>query len=187
MKLCLASFLLLPFVATADTNALTALVPAYGEIAPTFLEQHKAIVIIGVLLAVALLSFVVWKIFNPKPAPVLPPEKIACDALARLQAQPEDGNVLSEVSQILRRYVGAAFNFPGGEMTTAEFCTNISQNEKIRTELASAISSFLRECDVRKFSPAGGAASVNAVNRALEIVARVEKETLRQDACATTA
>ena len=170
----------------AQTNDLPALVPAYGEIPPTFLEQHKAIVIIGVFAFLTLAAFGVWKIFNPKPAPVLPPEKIAREALARLQAQPEDGKLLSEVSQILRRYVGTVFGFPGGEMTTAEFCGAISRHEKIGTELSGAIASFLRECDVRKFSPANSATPVNAVQRALEIVARVENETHRQDACATT-
>ena len=186
MKFCLASFWLLPFVAAADTNALPALVPAYGEIAPTFLEQHKAIVIIGVLLAAALAALIVWKIFSPKPAPVLPPEKIARDALAKLQAQPEDGQLLSEVSQILRRYVGAVFHFSGGELTTAEFCSALARNEKINLQLGESVSNFLRECDVRKFSPAGGTASVNAVSRALKIVAQIEQETHRHDDCATT-
>lgn len=175
------------FSAFAQTNGLPMLVPAYAEIPPTFWERHQAIVIIGVLLAVALAALIAWKIFRPKPEPVLPPEQIARDALARLQAQPEDGKLLSDASQILRRYAGAVFDFPGGEMTTAEFCTSISQNQNIGTDLSGAISSFLRECDVRKFSPAGGTIPVNAVNRALEIVARIEKETHRQDACATTA
>ena len=125
-------------------------------------------------------------LFRSKPAPVLPPEKIAREALAKLQAQPEDGKLLSEVSQVLRRYVGAVFGFPGGEMTTAEFCSNISRNEKIGTELSGAIASFLRECDVRKFSPANSATPVNAVSRSVEFVSRIEKETHRPAACATT-
>ena len=170
----------------ADTNALPALIPAYGEIPPTFWEQNGTIVIIDVVVFLAVAAAVVWKIFRPKPAPVLTPEKIARAALAKLQNQPEDGKLLSEVSQIVRRYVGAVFGFPGGEMTTAEFCAAISRHEKIGTELSGAIAGFLRECDVRKFSPANSATPINAVQRALEIVARVENETHRQDACATT-
>ena len=138
---------------------------------------------VTVFLAVA--AAVAWEIFRPKPAPVLPPEKTARAALTRLQAQPEDGELLSAVSQVLRRYIGTLFGFSGGEMTTAEFCTAISRHEKIGTELSGAIAGFLRECDVRKFSPANSATPVNAVQRALEIVARVENETHRQDACAT--
>jgi len=169
------------------SNATPTLVPAYTELPPTFWEQHKTIVIIGVLLATALIVLLVWNVFRPKPAPILPPGKIARDALARLQAQPEDGNLLSEVSQILRGYVGAVFQMPGAELTTAEFCAALARNEKIDLQLGESVSSFLRECDVRKFSPAGGAAPVNAANRALEIVARIEQKTHRQDACATTA
>ena len=176
MKFFFASILFLPFAAiAADTNALSALIPAYGEILPTFWEQNGTVVIIDVIVFLAVAAAVVWEIFRPKHAPVLPPEKIAREALTRLQAQPEDGKLLSAVSQILRRYVGDAFGFPGGEMTTAEFCTTISCYDKIGTELAGTIASFLRECDVRKFSLKNSATPVNAVIRALEIIADAEK------------
>ena len=169
----------------ADTNALPALIPAYGEIPPTFWEQNGTVVIIDVIVFLAVAVAVAWEIFRPKPAPVLPPEKIAREALARLRVQPEDGKLLSEVSQIVRRYVGAVFGFPGGEMTTAEFCAAISRHEKIGTELSGAIASFLRECDVRKFSPANSATPVNAVQRALELVDQTQKVRDRCDACST--
>ena len=159
----------------ADTNALPALIPAYGEIPPTFWEQNGTVVIIDVIVFLAVAVAVAWEIFRPKPAPVLPPEKTAREALAKLQNQPEDGKLLSEVSQILRRYVGDVFGFPGGEMTTAEFCGAISRHEKIGTELSGAIASFLRECDVRKFSPANSATPVNAVHRALELVKNIHQ------------
>ena len=186
---CSVFLLFIPFTLAAfaqtATNDLPALIPAYGEIPPTFWEQNRTVVIIDVIVFLAVAVAVAWEIFKPKPAPVLPPEKIARTALAKLQSQPEDGKLLSEVSQILRRYVGTVFGFPGGEMTTAEFCGAISRHEKIGTELSGAIASFLRECDVRKFSPANSAPPINAVQRALEIVTRVENETHRQDACAT--
>ena len=94
--------------------------------------------------------------------------------------------MLSEVSQILRRYVGTVFGFPGGEMTTAEFCTAISRHEKIGTEFSGVIASFLRECDVRKFSLKNSATPVNAVQRALELVDQTQKVRDRRDACPTT-
>ena len=182
----LAIFLLRPFAALAQAaiNDLPALVPAYGEISPTFWEQNRTVVIIDVIVFLAVIVAVAWEIFKPKPALVLPPEKIAREALAKLQNQPEDGKVLSEVSQILRRYVGTVFGFPGGEMTTAEFCTAISRHEKIGTEFSGAIASFLRECDVRKFSPANSATPVNAVHRTLELVKNIHKHanTLNQGA-----
>ena len=171
--------------AQTPTNTLPLLIPAYGEIPPTFLEQNGTIVIIDVIVFLAVAAAVAWEVFRPKPAPVLPPEKIAREALARLQAQPEDGRLLSEVSQILRRYIGAAFDFPGGEMTTAEFCTGISKIEKISPELGQTISGFLGECDVRKFSPANSPAPFNAVTRALELVELITKATHGQAVCAT--
>ena len=107
---------------------------------------------------------------------------VAREALAKLQRQPEDGNVLSQISQILRRYVGAAFQFPSGEATTAEFSAALAGSEKIGAELAQTISSFLHECDERKFSPANPTAPLNAATRALEIISLVEKVRHRCDA-----
>ena len=170
-----------------STNEPPALVPAYGEIAPTFLEQHGALFIVGILLAAALAVFSLWKILQTRPALVLPSEKIARDALARRQAQPEDGNLLGEVSQVLRRYVGTVFQMPDVELTTAEFCAALARNEKIDQPLRESLSSLLRECDVRKFSPATSALPVNAVSRALEFVTHIENATRRRAAGAPSA
>jgi hypothetical protein len=177
--------------AQASTNALPALAPPYGEIPPTFEERFnpatksgQAIIIFIVVLAV-LLFFVIWKKLHPPPPPTLPPEIVAREALAKLLRQPEDGKILSEVSHILRRYVAAAFKWPSGEMTTAEFSAALAGSEKIGAERAQTISNFLRECDERKFSPASQPVSLNAASRALELVALVENATHRQDACAT--
>jgi hypothetical protein len=176
MKFLPATFLLLSAVAkAADTNALPALAPAYGEMPPTFWEQHRTLVIAGGFAFVIFSMLVLWKLFQPKPAVILPPEILARDALAKLISQPEDGKLLSDVSQILRRYVIAAFHFPAAEMTTSEFCAALADNEKIGAELAESISSFLRECDERKFSTSPAAAPLNAAARALELIASAEK------------
>jgi hypothetical protein len=178
------------FTQTA-TNALPALAPPYGEIPPTFEERFnpatksgQAIFIFIVVLAV-LLFFVIWKKLHPPPPPTLPPEIVAREALAKLLRQPEDGKLLSEVSQILRRYVIAAFELPPGEFTTGEFTTALAGSEKIGAELAQTISNFLRECDERKFSAGNASNPFNAASRTLELVALVENATHRQDACAT--
>ena len=124
----------------------------------------------------ALSAVILWLTLKPKPSPVLPPEIVACRALEKLQARPEDGNVLSEVSRILRRYVIAAFELPAAELTTAEFCGALAANEKIGAELAQAISAFLRECDERKFSLSPAGAPLTAATRALELIAGAEKQ-----------
>jgi hypothetical protein len=156
-------------------DALPALAPAYGEIPPTFWEQHGSAMLIVGFVIVVLAALLIWRLFQPKPPVVLPPEVLAREALDRLQSQPEDGKTLSEVSQILRHYIGTAFELPNGELTTAEFCAVIAGNEPMGAELVQTIASFLRECDVRKFSPANAAAPLNAVPRALELVSLVEQ------------
>jgi len=190
MKWLPATFLLLSAVAkAADTNALPALAPAYGELPPTFWEQHQSAIIMGsfTFLAVAFLFLRVW--LRPETPVMLPPEVSAREALTRLLRQPEDGKLLSEVSQILRRYVVAAFELPPGEMTTAEFCATLAGQAKIGAELAQSISGFLRECDERKFSTAPAATPLNAARRALDLVGLAESirnKLDRQAACPTS-
>jgi hypothetical protein len=168
--------ILVPHVmAQASTNALPSLAPVYGELPPTFWEQHQSIIIIGgfALLAVVFLFLRVW--LRPETLVVLPPEVLAREALTKLLHQPEDGKLLSGVSQILRRYIVVAFELPPGEMTTAEFCVVIAGHAKIGTELAQSIAGFLRACDDRKFSTAPTAAPLNAASRALDLVGLAEK------------
>ena len=163
------------------TNELFALAPAYGEMPPTFLEQHgmatqsgQAIFASIVLLA-GLLFFVIWKKLHPPPPPILPPEVQACEALAKLLRQSEDGKTLSEVSQILCCYFASVLGLPPVKLTTAEICMALASQERIDLELVRPVSDFLRKCDERKFSPAPDAAPLNAASCALALVALAEK------------
>jgi len=187
MKKFLASVLFLPLaVIGADTNALPPLAPAAPEIPPSFWDQHKMAVIIGAIIFLALAILAVWKIVRPKSAPVLPPGKVARDMLARLQSLPEDGKLLSETSQILRRHVGAVFDFPGGEMTTTEFSVALAANASVGPQLADALSSFLRACDKDKFVAKNEAPLLNAVRRALQLVEQIERRRAELNAQRTT-
>ena len=175
MKSLSAIFLSLAFVANAaDTNTLPTLVPAYGEIPPTFLGQHETAVIIGCFAFLAFAFLFLKAMFRPKSKRVLPPEIVARAALTKLQSQPEDGKLLSEVSQVLRRYVVAKFDLPAAELTTAEFCAALADHEKIGAELADSISAFLRECDKQKFS-SSPSAPLHAATTALGLITSVEK------------
>jgi len=89
---------------------------------------------------------------------------------------------LSRISQILRRYVGAAFALPPGEMTTADFCRAIAGHERLGAELSATLGDFLRRCDERKFAPAAPRPSLGAAAQALKIVelAEVRRAQLRQ-------
>jgi len=171
--------------AQSSTNTLPALAPPYGEISPTLWERHGTMILLAGMAVIALAVLVLWNIFRPKPPVILPPEVLAREALTKLLRQPEDGKLLSNVSQILRRYVITAFELPAAELTTTEFCAALAASEKIGTEPAQAISDFLRACDERKFSTSPAAAPLNAATRALELVVLTENARHRQDACAT--
>ena len=107
----------------------------------------------------------------------MPPAIVAREALTRFRDRPEDGNVLSEVSQVLRRYMSATLHFAPGELTTAEFCSELERSQKITPELKRGISEFLRACDDRKFSPAVLAPPLNAAERALQMITEKEEHT----------
>jgi hypothetical protein len=157
------------------TNAPLELLPPYGELPPTFWEQNSTVVSFAGIGVVALLAFFLWLLFHPKPKTIIPPEVQARAALENLRQQPEDGAVLSRVSEIVRHYFRAAFQLSPGELTTTEFCREISGNEKIGTELSTTTADFLRDCDNRKFSATAGAGKIYAANRALNLVEQAER------------
>ncbi|MSU57195.1 MAG: DUF4381 family protein [Pedosphaera sp.] len=166
---------LLSFAASAQlTNDIPPLTPAYPEIPPTFWEQHGITITLAGLLALLVIGILVWLLLKPKlVAPPLP-EVHARRALENLRQRSEDGSVLSEVSQILRRYLVATFAIPRDELTTAELCTALEGNPKVGDELFAAVSDFLRRCDERKFASATTPAPPGAAAQALELLERSE-------------
>jgi hypothetical protein len=144
--------------------------PPHAEIPSTFWEQHGVwLVLFGVLL-LALVCAAAWFLTRPKPPVVVPPEVQGRQALEPLRQQPEDGVLLSRVSQVLRHYLSAAFNLPPEELTTAEFCRAIAGHSQVGPELSSALSDFLRQCDQRKFSPPAPAPPLSAAAQALKLI-----------------
>jgi hypothetical protein len=157
------------------TNKPPALVPPYGELPPTFFEQHGTAIAFAGLGIIVLATCGGWLIFRPKPKMIVPPEVEARQELERLRQRPEDGVVLSRVSQVTRSYFIAAFQLTQGEFTTAEFCREISGNDKIGAELALAAADFLRDCDREKFSSKTGPAKLDAADRALKLIEQAEQ------------
>lgn len=150
---------------------LPKLLPPHAELPPTFWEQHGVMIVIVVVVVLLLVALGIWARLRPKPAVVTPVEVQARTALEALRNRPEDGATISAVSQILRRYVIAAFELPLGEYSTAEFRQLASDSEKIGAELSSALSDFMIRCDERKFSRSDASASASTVAKALELVA----------------
>ncbi|MDD5141634.1 MAG: hypothetical protein PHY43_15405 [Verrucomicrobiales bacterium] len=168
-------FLIAAFPLKGQTNALPPLLPPYGELPPTFWEQHATLVVATGLGIIAAIAFGLWLAFRPKPKVIIPPEVQARQALELLRQQPEDGVVLSRVSQVVRNYFIAAFQLAPGEHTTTEFHRALSGHEQIGAELSTAAAGFLRGCDDRKFSTATSLVPLDAVNQALGLVALAEQ------------
>jgi len=171
----------------ADTNALPALLPPYGELPATFWEQHKTSVVVAGIGIVLLATFLIWLVFRPKQKAIILPEAQARQALEELRRETEDGAVLSRISQVVRHYFIAVFQLPTGELTTAEFNRELARCHKINSELVFATIEFLRNCDARKFSPAA-AGKPDAASRALNLVEQAEQRRaqLRQPAATQT-
>ncbi len=166
----LALFLLLPTVTSAQsTNDVPPLRPALPEIPPTLWEQYGVLIVVLIVIAVALLAAAIWWLLQPKPPVPVTIEIQTCNELELLKLPTEDGKTVSQVSQVLKRYVAVAFELPSGEMTTAEFSRAVAGSEKVGSELAASVSEFLRQCDERKFSPTVGV-QASACSRALELV-----------------
>jgi hypothetical protein len=171
-------FCSLPLLAQTNsesTNGPLKLLPPYGELPPTFLEQNSTAISFAGFGVAALAAFIFWLIFRAKPEMIIPPEVQAREALQKLRAQPEDGAVLSRISQVMRNYFCAAFYLSPGELTTTEFCREISGNEKIGAELSNATANFLRDCDNQKFSTTASAGEIDAANRGLNLIEQAEQ------------
>ncbi len=143
-----------PLVTGAQgTNDIPPLRPPHAEIPPSFWEQHAASVSLGGVALLAFIGLAIWFATRPRPPFLVPPEVQARGDLAALRKLPEDGRVLSRISQAVRRYFGTAFSLPPGELTTTEFCQAIAANGQIPSALATDTADFLRRCDERKFAP----------------------------------
>lgn len=174
-----------PFSAIG-AEEIPPLAPPLPEIAPTFWEQYQMHVLLGVGAGLLLLAALLRLALRRKPTPPVPPAERVRTELQVLRRQPETGEVLSRVSQSLRRYLVAAFALPSEELTTTEFCGKLNESPAIGPELAAALSQFLRECDERKFSPVPPAAPLPAAVRALELVELAEARRHQNQAAGET-
>src|SRR6266496_321326 len=94
-------------VSAAPTTSLPddipPLRPPHDLLPPTFWEQHSTAVIILTIIGLIFLCLCLWLFLRPKSPVIIPPEVQARQALEPLRSQPENGDLLSQVSQILHR------------------------------------------------------------------------------------
>jgi len=160
------------FAATnpAREDEIFKLSPPRAELPPTFWEQYGSWVVIGACLVFLLVGLALWWVLRPRPFIPVPIEIQTRKELEALRQLKEDGQVLSQVSRVLRRYVACTFALSPDEMTTSEFCQLAARQEKIGTELAANVNDFLRRCDELKFAPTNSPQPIGAAARALELV-----------------
>jgi hypothetical protein len=169
-------------VSLAGEPKLPDLLPARGELPPTYWELH-GLVIVGLSAAgVAVLGLLAFWISRPRPPVSVPPDVVARRALEALRGQPEDGVLLMRVSAILRHYLVQACRFPAGERTTTELCQELQLRADLDGGLLEAIAIFLRRCDERKFAPTPPPAAAPVVDNALDLVAKIESRSRRAPA-----
>ncbi len=174
---------LLALLCAAATNAPDQIPPLRaprGELPPGFWEEYGLLVVVGSVLAATLLAIAAWFLARPKPVAPLAPDVVARQALGPLVRQAEDGAVLSGVSQILRRYLTAAFGLPPEELTCTEFCGALRRCEEAGPELSAAIAEFLRLNDERKFAPGAAQPASGAAEQALNFIEASEQRLARQ-------
>ena len=128
----------------------------------------------GGLALLCLLGLALLLLVRSRPPVLTPPAEQARQDLAPLSRQPEDGKVLSRVSQVMRHYLAAAFGLPPGEFTTAEFCRALQDQAQVGPALSGSVTEFLRRCDERKFAPSPPAAPLGAVDQALQLLDQAE-------------
>jgi hypothetical protein len=143
---------------------------------PTFWELHGTAVLAAGFALLGVAAVVLWFVFQPRPPVVTPAAILARATLTQLRGRPEDGQVLSEISRVLRQYLLAVLDLPVRELTTAEFSDALAGPGKMGAELTQTIITFFRECDQRKFSPSAAAAPLNAADRALALVTEWERQ-----------
>jgi hypothetical protein len=157
------------------TNAIPPLRPPQPEIPPGFWELYGTWIIWGGLLALALASLAVWRLTRPKPVVPIAPATRAKAALRELQAASESGMLLSQVSQIVRRYFAEALGFGPAELTTTEFCQALGSNGRLDPGLREETVAFLRACDQKKFSASPDVEPLNPVVCAVALIDRAEQ------------
>ena len=108
-------------VCAQSSEDIPALRPARLEIPPTLWEQHGVLLVALGIVGLAVLAATIWWLLQPKPTVPVPIEIQTRRELERLGQLPENGTTISQVSQVLKRYVAVAFELSAGEMTTGEF------------------------------------------------------------------
>jgi hypothetical protein len=165
MKLCctalICSLALVPFVVLGQGPAAPP-APEIRDIAPPVdvFPYPIWVVVLAVLAALVVLGLVVWLIVRAvrrRPAPLPPsPRSVALRELEALRptvetSEPYDFSIA--VSDVLRRYIGAAFGLKAPQQTSPEFLAAVAASKRFAQGERELLETFLERCDLIKFAP----------------------------------
>ena len=126
---------------------------------------------------------------KPKEAvvPASPPDQLAREAIESLLSRKliERGRIKQfylEISEIIKRYLGATLNILSLERTTEEFARDLLQSPVSRQH-CQEVQEFLLDCDSVKFAKYIPSPEENRriVDRSFEIIDRVKAPTVEED------
>ncbi|MBV9106899.1 MAG: hypothetical protein JO313_12855 [Verrucomicrobia bacterium] len=137
------------------------------------------VVLLAILLAFAILAYILWP--NPKPRVVRPPlpKEIARSRLEKAKARISLASSYEfsvEVSDILRSFIEQQFGIKAVHQTTIEFLAEASQTSHFDLAHQEKLRHFLDSCDAIKFArvAAGQAESENLFEQASAFVEEVK-------------
>ena len=122
---------------------------------------------LGGLAVLALIAFAIWffirrkknkPIFVSKPKPLRPPQEVALEKLETLRLgkvwqQGKLKKYHSELTDIVREYLGRKFSFDAPEMTSEEIANEL-KNQKVNEEALGKINAAFQLSDLVKFAKA---------------------------------
>ena len=148
--------------------------PLRTELPPSFWSQYGWLLGVTAVLVIIFTGFCIWRLRRPKPTIIPSPETFARSALEALRGRTPDGTLISEVSQILRHYIIAAYNLAPHELTTAELQSALQALPQSKSDLFAAITDFLHRCDEWKFAHVHSAPQFDPLTGALELITKIE-------------
>lgn len=128
----------------------------------------------GILLAAALVLYLVWRSRRPKKAaPPIPADAWALRELNALAAQglPASGQIQTffiRLTDVVRRFMERRYDISAPELTTREFIGEAERHPRLAAEQAAMLGNLLRSADLVKF--AGDRPATNECDHAFEVV-----------------
>jgi Uncharacterized protein conserved in bacteria len=130
--------------------------PIHDITGPVAFSPQSALLVVGIVAGIAVLSFLIWFFFLRDRRKFVPsPFQVACAELEKLR--PQIGSVepyafAVKVSDVLRTYLQAGRGLPAGSQTSMEFLETVRARNAFNDDERAALAAFLEKADLIKFA-----------------------------------